>query len=337
MRTGIFLVMTTTAFGALAETQQECRMIEQDSARLACYDKLFGVPEAVIKETVVNESAASNTTEEISSVEEVSDIEVRLKSEDQLADNRFVILPHRQTYILPYTYLDDPNGEPYSNNTVLADEPLDNEEIKFQISLKVPIARDFLVDKSTLWMGYTQVSLWQAYNGDASAPFRETNYEPEIYWSFPTELNAFGIAMEEASIGFVHQSNGRGEPLSRSWNRIFASFVFAKDQWGFAVKPWYRIKEDEKDDDNPDIESYLGYADFIATYKWDEDFVLSALVRNNFRSSDNHTSTTLSLSFPLPGRLNGYIEYVDGYGETLVDYDHRNQRIGIGFILNDWF
>lgn len=296
-------------------------MIKKDGARLACYDKLFGTPEPELKK-----APADN----------VSDVEVRLKSEDQLADNRFVILPHRQTYILPYTYLEDPNTDPYTSYTALADEPLDNEEIKFQISLKVPIAKDFLIDKTTLWMGYTQVSLWQAYNGDASAPFRETNYEPEIYWSFPTDRSAFGVTLEETSVGFVHQSNGRGEPLSRSWNRIFANFVFAKDQWGFAVKPWYRIPEDEKDDDNPDIEAYLGYADFIATYKWD-NVVMSALVRNNFRSKDNHTSTTLSLSFPLPGRLNGYIEYVDGYGETLIDYNHRNQRIGIGFILNDWF
>ncbi|WP_439134370.1 phospholipase A, partial [Pseudomaricurvus sp.] len=313
MRPFVFLLLATT-FNTHAETQQECRSIEEDTARLSCYDQLFGVPEAEIKEAIAKQSTSESTAENIPPAEEVSDVEVRLNSEDQLADNRFVILPHRQTYILPYTYLEDPNGEPYSSNLSLADESLDNEEIKFQISLKVPIAKDFLFDKTTLWMGYTQVSLWQAYNGDASAPFRETNYEPEIYWSFPTRMNVFGATLEETSVGFVHQSNGRGEPLSRSWNRIFANFVFARNQWGFTVKPWYRIPEDEKDDDNPDIEAYLGYADFIATYKWDEDFVLSALVRNNFRSKDNHTSTTLSLSFPLPGRLNGYIEYVDGYG-----------------------
>lgn len=313
-------LLVAFAFTAHAESPQECRELAQNSARLACYDQLFGPP----------------STKEPVPIEDISDVEVRMKSERQLAGNRFVILPHRPTYVLPYTYLDDPNLEPYqqASPTGSADE-VDNEELKYQLSLKVPIAQDLLVDGSTLWLGYTQVSLWQAYN-DASAPFRETNYEPEIFWSLPTRLNALGVTLENVSLGFAHQSNGRGETLSRSWNRVFASFVFAREQWGFAIKPWYRIPEDPDKDDNPDIEAYLGYADFIGSYKWG-DFTLSAKINNNFRSSDNHTSTTLSLSLPLPGRLNGYIEYVDGYGETLIDYNHRSQRIGFGLIINDWF
>lgn len=325
MRRLALLLLATSTLSAhtQANEPQECRELTQNSARLACYDKLFGAPPEAATPVSVP-------------VEEISEVGVRLKSERQLASNRFVILPHRQTYILPYTYSEGPNTATYLEaNPELSANDVDNEEIKFQISLKVPIAQDLLIDGSSLWLGYTQVSLWQAYN-DASAPFRETNYEPEIYWTVPTNLSAFGVTLEEAAVGFVHQSNGRGESLSRSWNRVFANFVFAKDQWSFAIKPWYRIPEDRADDDNPDIEAYLGYADFIGSYKWG-DFTLSAKINNNFRSSDNHTSTTLSLSLPLPGRLNGYIEYVDGYGETLIDYNHRNQRIGIGLILNDWF
>lgn len=325
MRCPALLLLAASAVHAHADAPQECRELTQNRERLACYDKLFGAPQA----------AAAPASVPVP-VEDISGVEVRLNSERQLANNRFAILPHRQTYILPYTYSEGPNIAPYQQaNPALPASEVDNEEIKFQISLKVPIAQDLVVDGSTLWLGYTQVSLWQAYN-DASAPFRETNYEPEIYWTVPTHLSAYGVTLEEASVGFVHQSNGRGETLSRSWNRIFANFVFAKDQWGFAIKPWYRIPESSQDDDNPDIEAYLGYADFIGSYKW-RDFTFSAKINNNLRSKDNHTSTTLTVSLPLPGRLNGYIEYVDGYGETLIDYNHRNQRIGIGLILNDWF
>ncbi len=335
----ILFLSATLSAPSQADTvsPQDCRSIQDDRRRLACYDNQFGLPVELLSEDNVLQTRVLEQNGE-----PVSDLEVRLKSEAQLSDNRFVIIPHKQNYLLPATYVDDPNGSPSVNALSAPQEQrLDHTEVKYQISLKIPVYNDFLLDNATLWLGYTQLSLWQAYNSDASAPFRETNYEPEVFWTKPTQWNLLGTTLEEVSVGLVHQSNGRGEPLSRSWNRVYANFIFARNNWAFALKPWYRLPEEEDDDDNPDIDDYLGYADFLATYKlkgneWG-DYVLSAKVRNNFKHDDNHTSTTLGLSFPLPGRLNGYIEYVDGYGETLIDYNHRNQRIGVGFILNDWY
>ncbi len=301
-----------------------CSDIVEDQSRLACYDALFGAPNAA--------PAAGGIP-----TQNVSDVKKRMEREDLLFGYQFAILPYKQTYILPYTYNENPNVEPFSPlaGEISENQQLDNAEAKFQISFKVPLVEDFLIEDSTLWGGYTQLSLWQVYNSDASAPFRETNYEPEIFWTIPTTANIFGANLESVSVGFNHQSNGRGSSLSRSWNRVYADFVLARDRWAFSFKPWYRIPENEKDDDNPDIDDFLGYADFNAAYKWN-DMTLSTKLRNNLRSSDNHTSVEMALSFPLPGRLNGYIEYVNGYGETLIDYNHRTKRIGVGVILNNW-
>jgi phospholipase A1 len=57
---------------------------------------------------------------------------------------------------------------------------------------------------------YTQVAYWQLFNGDISAPFRETNYEPEFYASFLTNYDVLGMTERVVNLGKTHQPNGRG-------------------------------------------------------------------------------------------------------------------------------
>ena len=247
-------------------------------------------------------------------------------------------VPYQPTYILPYTYVDTPNQNPYSPRLGEAsyDSRLLDEEAKYQISFRVPLLSGVLDDRTTLWFGYTQKSFWQVYDTDESAPFRETNYEPEIFlrhrlgWDLgPGELTA-------VTLGLNHQSNGQSEPRSRSWNRIKGGVSYSYNRWLFMVNPWYRLPEKSSDDDNPDIEDYLGYADYIAVYKWSDDHVLSAKLLNNLKSDNNRTSVELGYSFPIGETLKGYIQYYNGYGESLIDYNERIQRIGIGMMLTDW-
>jgi phospholipase A1 len=60
------------------------------------------------------------------------------------------------------------------------------------------------------------------------------------------------------------------------------------------------------------------------------------MVRNNFHIDDNHGALELEWAFPLLDRVSGYIQYFLGYGESLLDYNYKTNRIGIGFILKDW-
>lgn len=247
-------------------------------------------------------------------------------------------VPYQPTYILPYTYVESPSQTPTSPRLGEADYDanLNNEEAKYQISFRVPLLTGLLDDSTTLWFGYTQRSFWQVYNTKDSAPFRETNYEAEIFlqqrlgWDIgPGELNA-------VSVGLNHQSNGQSEPRSRSWNRIKGSISYSYDRWLFMINPWYRLPEKDSEDDNADIEKYLGHADYIAVYKWNDDHVLSTRLMNNLRSGDNRTSVELGYSFPIGETLKGYVQYYNGYGESLIDYNERIHRIGVGIMLNDW-
>lgn len=273
------------------------------------------------------------------------DLPVRLVEEKNTEDNPYVITPYRQNYVLPYTYVANPNQDPYAGLYSGTSSPMQNAEAKLQLSLKIPLSyRRLFMDNDGIYFGFTMTSFWQVYNSDISAPFRETNYRPEVFYETPIPYTPLGGTLF-ARLGIEHQSNGRSQELSRSWNRIYVGLGFAKDNWGVYLQPWYRIPEDEKEDDgdpttpppakgddNPDIQDYLGHYELSGAYEM-RHVEFSALARYNFREGNG--GFELGMSFPLWGRLKGYVQYYNGYGESLIDYNHYIQRIGVGFLLTD--
>ncbi len=266
-------------------------------------------------------------------------IDGRMQKEARSNDNPFAIISHKQNYILPFAYNSSTNSDPYS----LDWENLLETEIKFQISLKYRLFDDFIKGNGDLYVAYTTLSLWQAYNEGISSPFRETNYEPEAWLQFDTDWDLFGgLRNRMISIGASHQSNGRSGSLSRSWNRLYLNLLFERKNFVLTLKPWWRVPESQKDspddstgDDNPDIDKYMGYGELGLLYKWRKnDFTL--LLRNNLRTSENMGAIQLGWSFPLYKKLKGYLQYFNGYGETLIDYNASTNRIGVGLLLTDW-
>jgi len=317
-----------------AETSANCALISGDEQRLDCYDALYA-PRVTEEES--DEESDDKTSEETS---ESTD---KLIGESQSAERAIFsftdgFVTHRPNYILPLTWVNDPNPRPVSPQHAATgyDYELANEEAKYQISFKVPLLTGLFDERTTLWFGYTQNSFWQVYNQDESAPFRETTYEPEIFFRRQLDWKIGPGTLNRVTLGFNHQSNGQSDPRSRSWNRITASATYSYDRWAFMVRPWYRLPESGSDDDNVDIEKYLGYASYHAVYKPSEDQTLSLKLLNNLRSDDNHTSVELGYSFPLGDTVKGFIQYYNGYGESLIDYNHRIERVGIGIMLNDW-
>ncbi|WP_299081075.1 phospholipase A [uncultured Paraglaciecola sp.] len=268
-------------------------------------------------------------------------IKHRIGLEKQASKNPFAIVPHKPNFVLPLsvTNIDE---VPYAGLAI--DSELDDLEIKFQVSLKYLAVEDLLFDDLDLEIGFTTTSWWQAYNSGISAPFRETNYEPEVIFNYHHSWTLLGLPIEQTSLSFNHQSNGQTGQLSRSWNRIILGFAFAPTEnvvWG--LRTWYRIPEDEKvdpldpaGDDNPDIEKYLGYGELGGLWSIADKHSLEFMFRNNLRTEDNRGSIQLGWSFPINGRIQGYVEYFNGYGESLIYYNHHSQRLGIGFKLTNW-
>ncbi len=242
---------------------------------------------------------------------------------------------HKQNYFL-VTHTNDPNNAPTSpnpENQVPFTYPLNHKEVKFQISIKSDLI-DFN-EKQSLWGGYTQQSYWQVFDTQHSNPFRESNYEPELIYSYRPESLTFGPGVVASFFngGLVHQSNGQSLPRSRSWNRIYVQAGLERDfgdDGRIAVLPryWKRFAGGGPDDDNPDIVHYMGHGDVELRYYLGHG-MLSAIARSHALQVD--------LALPLRAlnikNADLHLQYFHGYGESLIDYNQGHTTLGIGISL----
>jgi len=301
---------------------------------------LLATPLLAVETDSDAESQPENLDQPVKEEKSESLVEERIKREREVQDNASVLLAHKRNYFLPVTWAKEPNNAVFDSNGD-SEGSLDNLEAQFQISLKLPFAEGLFTEQGTLYGAFTLKAFWQVYNSEISAPFRETNYEPEIFWITPVPWTVFGGDATLVALGLSHQSNGRSQPYSRSWNRLYGSLIWERWRYVFHLKAWWRIPEDEKDDpldpdgdDNPDIEDYMGNFEFTVVYRQAEH-EYSAQLRNNLDFDENYGALQLDWTFPLSGRFRGYLQYFNGYGESLIDYDAHIQRIGIGILLTD--
>lgn len=285
---------------------------------------------AAAQEVAVDSEAGNADSDVQSNLWHIWDLERGAKG------GTFRILPYQPTYFLPVRYSDNSNTLPHSpaaNRVVTQPLPVESTEAKFQLSLKTKAWEDIFYGNGNLWFAYTQQSNWQMYNGSASTPFRETDYEPEAILAFRTNIDVLGLRWRLLNLGLVHQSNGREDPLSRSWNRFYTQFGLERGRFMLLARPWWRLPESAAKDDNPDIGGYLGNGDVRAVYG-SGGHIYSLLGRYSF--SGRHGSAQFDAQFPISGPLKGYLQIFSGYGESLIDYNHYQNVFGIGLLLMPW-
>lgn len=331
-----------------------CTAIESDAQRLACYDHATGRVNLPVAQKRPNTGAdapnvfsrdGKRATAQVPGNSEVDqplsllDSRWELSPESKLGT--FNIRGYKPVYVMPVFLTSNQNNMPTSpnpdNRVAGKGEQLQNAETKFQLSLKAKVWQGVFGDAGDLWVGYTQSSRWQVYNAKLSRPFRETDYEPEAMLVFGTHYNVFGWEGRLLGIGVNHQSNGRGDPQSRSWNRVIANVGFERDGWTVMLRPSWRIPEPRADDDNPDIADYMGRGEVQIVHEWHgQEFGM--LLRHSLRGgSKSHGAARFSWSFPVAGNFRGYMEVFKGYGESLIDYNHNATYLGVGISLLDWY
>lgn len=273
----------------------------------------------------------------------------RVCVEKHNSEKPFVIIPYKPNYIIG-SYIDGLSGGP---------EDFQNYETKFQISFKIPLTsfekprRCLFIDNTqcVTFFGYTQLSVWQMLNFDRSAPFRDTNFEPELMVAqLLNQPVVAGWNLRLINYGLVnHQSNGKTPPSSRSWNRSYIDFVFENNNSYITFKAWNRWNEhpkvnpaDFKGDDNVDIEKYVGNVE-LKFFHVGEKANYSIQLRDSEKNANN-VNLQLGWSYPIKeiwsandaNKLRLYVQYYNGFGETLIDYNVKRERIGVGIMLTDW-
>lgn len=258
---------------------------------------------------------------------QTSVLEQRLEAQHKIAKTPFAVAFFEPTYILPFYYTTRPYNSVYAGHAP-ENQKILPQEFKAQMSFQLTLWQNALNSPFALNVAYTQLSYWQFYAN--SQWFRETDYEPSIFLSSHFSPNWLGY------IGFSHQSNGEGGELERSWNRVYFDLMASGPNWLISFKPWIPVfKKDSSDLHNPDITKYLGYGRIVYAVTFHKQEV-SFMVRNVLESGFKRGAVELDYSFPLYGRLRGFVQVFSGYGQSLIEYNHYTNGVGAGIILNNW-
>ncbi|MDF1883078.1 phospholipase A [Sulfurimonas sp. SAG-AH-194-C21] len=244
------------------------------------------------------------------------------------------VIPKGETKYEFHSPNPDPDGVAYINT-----------EMQYQISLQADYVTNFLGFPQVWSAAYTQTSYWQIFIN--SAPFRETNYKPEIFVTLPLLHKADIIGLKGIAFGYKHVSNGQpvsdgnrtreNGPIkgsrSRSWNRLYAKAFF---QWGnyfSTINLWHRLSENRETDDNPDIVDYYGQGSVEIKYI-QKKLLISAKLTPSINKG--LVSGEFSVSYPtlVSKDVYFYLKGFSGYGSSLIDYDQKVNKIGFGISIS---
>ncbi|MBK1614889.1 phospholipase [Rubrivivax gelatinosus] len=319
----------------------ECVEIAAAPDRLACYDRVAGrapaapLPAADVPPTLL---AARGAPVEDPAEAKGGSLLSKYWELDR-ADKRgiFNFTGYRPNYVMPVHYTDRINRRPKTPTQDEVEQPnYRNVEAKFQLSVRAKLAQGLLLPDADLWFGYTQQVLWQIWNSTDSKPFRNSDFEPELMYIVPTPQALgtlpLGWRWRYTELGLAHQSNGQSDPLSRSWNRTYLGAGFERGPWTLQARINHRLSESAADDDNPDLVQHRGRAEF--TVGWASGLHTASLMYRTTLKDGHYGAYQFDYTYPVfpsqPNGLRWYFQLFGGYGETLTDYNFRQNSVGLG-------
>ncbi|MCC8143615.1 MAG: phospholipase A [Tannerellaceae bacterium] len=217
----------------------------------------------------------------------------------------------------------------FAGGTTLGHKPTGtNSDVKFQISISQRLTKSQLPFDTYLFIQYTQKAFWNVFQN--SLPMRDINFNPGIGLGhlivYKNKYVGRGYLMVE------HESNGRDSTESRSWNRVTAVVALVLNKnWEAQFKIWAPIIDGEN---NKDILKYNGIFQLAGNYRTNNRHFNTALILTK-RKSWFGFNAQFEVSYKFNDRENQYLflQYYNGYGENLLDYNVHKSMIRLGFVI----
>ncbi len=208
-----------------------------------------------------------------------------------------------------------------------------NSGVKFQLSISQRLTNATLPWGTYLYLFFTQKVFWEVFKD--SMPMSDLNFNPGIGWSKPFFVKDRYCG--KLTLIVEHESNGRDGDASRSWNKVsLAGSAFVTECLSVHAKYWIPIVDGAY---NRDLLKYTGL--FQMGFQWntvDHKFTVGATFMKRQGWNFNWNSN-IQVGWRIHKDSNQYfyIDFYNGYGEGLLDYNHFHNRLRIGLLIRPKF
>jgi phospholipase A1 len=203
-----------------------------------------------------------------------------------------------------------------------------NSNVKFQLSISQRLTKSILPFDTYLFIHFTQKTIWNVM--EESMPMRDLNFNPGIgLGHLIIHRNRY---VGKAMLMLEHESNGKDSLMSRSWNKVSLGVnLMMSNHIDAQIKLWAPIIDS---DNNRDILRYNGIGHFGLNY-YNNDKRFHAGLLTTWCTKSSNFNTQWELSFKMNKKVNQYlfIQYYNGYGENLLDYNRHKSVVRIGFVI----
>ena len=209
----------------------------------------------------------------------------------------------------------------------------ENTNVKFQVSVAQRLTRSVLPFGTYLYLFYTQKVFWNVLQ--ESLPMTDLNFNPGLGLTKPLFVKDRYIG--KLTLLLEHESNGRDGDESRSWNKVsLACNIFIDKQIMVHGKAWIPIVDSSN---NSDILHYCGlYQVGMQVMSRNQRFTGSLTLVRRTGAFFNYNSI-LELAYRFNRRDNQYffLQYYNGYGEGLLDYNKFHSQLRVGIVIKPRF
>ena len=208
-----------------------------------------------------------------------------------------------------------------------------NSDVKFQISLAIRLTNNTLPLGTYIFIMYTQKAFWNVFEN--SLPMHDINFNPGIGIGRPFFIENRYVG--KLTLLLEHESNGKDGPLSRSWNKVSLGGSALINEWLMVhSKFWIPIVDGMN---NKDIIRYSGLwqTGFVA-YTPNKKLSLGVtLVKRAGWNLNFNTIVDFIWRVSDKTNLNLLLQYYNGFGENMIDYNKLHSRLRLGIVFRPAF